>query len=155
MVPLVALLVSHCCLNAAVAGSTVGLERIDDCGTTCSEVKLHPDHYKHTLCHLHPHAHHILSPVSSFSCWWCDRSLGFNTRAMIAPTYSTAWVKQCTIILTLTLVWLTHWRSHFCTLMHTKVEVCTRCYDSHWTHTSLTICSCVNRWPIIVCLWTV
>lgn len=41
------LLMSHCCLslNAAEEGSTAGLERIEHCGTRCSQVKWHPEEH--------------------------------------------------------------------------------------------------------------
>lgn len=41
------LLMSHLCLslNAAATGSTVELERIEHCGTRCSQVKLHTEEH--------------------------------------------------------------------------------------------------------------
>lgn len=43
MILLAVMLASQCCVSAAAGGSAAGLERIDDCGTGCSQVKQHPD----------------------------------------------------------------------------------------------------------------
>lgn len=43
MILLAALLASQCCLSAAAGGSAAALERIEDCGTGCSQVKHPPD----------------------------------------------------------------------------------------------------------------
>lgn len=59
MILLAALLVSQCCVSgsAAAGGSPAGLERIEDCSTSCSQVKQLSDHDTLTLASF-PQARH-------------------------------------------------------------------------------------------------
>lgn len=69
MILLAALLVSQCCVSgsAAARGNATGLKRIEDCGTSCSQVKQQPDRDDLTLAStLQKHD----TGLSHFLLWW-------------------------------------------------------------------------------------